>query len=212
MNFEDIQNAIITTLGNGADGNFRVCGYHNSPEDVENIKDTNASVSVFFVRARISKGKSSLQGPWQLDGIYNIELSISTCASADIETLADEESTQAQKATALSNITNTRQLANIALGVLIRNVFQIIFNPTNLDFGLTVGKIRNRWIEDIETGEEPKFMGDYLISEATMHLSATWSETVEDEDVEDLEIIDTSLKLDNEPSDGQAGTIKDYTE
>lgn len=217
MNFEDVQTAIITTIGNGASGNFRVCGYHNKPEDVANIKNTNASVSVFFSRARIPRGKSALQGPWQWDVTYNIELSISTPASADIATLNDEGSTQGERATALSNITNTRQLSNIALNSLIKYVYTIIHNPSNLDFGLTVGKIRNRWVDDIETNEDPIFSGDYLVSEATMHLSLTLSENTTDDVLDDLEIIDTTLKLNDEPgpdedTEGRAGVINDYTE
>ena len=193
MNFITVQGAITTILGNGANGQFRVCGYKTTPEDSANIKNTNASVAVYFNNAIINK-KSGLNGPAGWDVTYNIELSLGTPASADLATLNDPESTALEKAAALTAVQNTRQLANQALSTFIAAVYQILRDGSNLDLGLTVGLARSRWIENINTGE-PSYLGDLLVSTANVNLTISVTETTAVVEGEPVEIIDLGMKL-----------------
>lgn len=207
MNFQTIHTAIVTLLGTEAGGNYRVLGYRNTPEDAENIRNTNATVAVYFKRAVPVRKSNSLTGPFDHECTYIIELKISTPAEADLATLNDPVSTPTQRATAMGNIENTKALANTALGVFIAAVFADLMDARNVDLGLAKGVARSRRIEAIET-EEPGYIGDLIISEATMNLVLTTEETVTGDEGVESDAIDLSIKVNDEPSDGQAGFSK----
>jgi len=209
MNFITIQEALTELLGNGANGQFRVCGYSVEPESGEAIRNENAAVAVYFSDAKIPKSGSGFNGPFKFDATYNIELSISSSAKADLETLNDPESSQVDRAAAMTSLQNTRLLADQALNTLIECVFNIIFKPEDVDLGLDVGIARSRWIPSI-TKEKPDYAGELLISQAVMSLTMQITESISSDDLEPLVEIDLTLNLNDEPV-GQAGIYENYT-
>lgn len=208
MNFQTIQSAMTTLLGTESGGQYRVLGYHDKPEDAENIKNDNASVAVYFKRATPAMGRSSMTGPFSHDCLYHIELTISTPAQADLTTLNSESSTPTERATAMNNIENTKALADVALNTFIAKVFSDLMDARNVDLGLATGVARSRKIVAIEK-EEPGYMGDLIISSATMHLSLVTDETVDGDAGVASDIIDLTVKINDEPSSGQAGFYKE---
>jgi hypothetical protein len=208
MNFETVQEALTDLLGNGANGQFRVCGYNNEPENAEAIRNENASVAVYFQSATIPKSSSGLNGPFTFVATYNIELSIASSAKADLETLNDPDSTQGERAAAMTALQNTRLLADQALNTLMGYVFTILFTPKDIDLGLDPGVARSRWIDAI-TKEKPDYAGELLISQAVMAMTIRFTESIAGEDLEPLTEIDLTLNLNEEP-DGQAGVYENY--
>jgi len=209
MNFTEAQTAISTLLGNNAGGQFRVCGYRNEPADAKTVKDTNASVAVYYGKGDFSKANSPPTGPFEHSCTFNIELTISTAAKADLTTLNDDGSTPAERQTALSNIQNTRALADQALNALINVVWNIIFNAEHIGFEETLGKYRDRWVPTIEK-QEVGYIGDLIVSQATMHLNLDVQEIADGDLGTALEVLNLTLNLEDEPTDGQAGIEENY--
>lgn len=208
MNFQTIHTAIVDLLGTEAAGAYRVLGYQNIPEDSENLKDTNQTVAVYFKRAVPARSSNSLTGPFDHECTFNIELTISTPATADIETLNDSGSTALERATAMTNIESTKALADVELNAFIDLVFADLMDARNVDLGLAVGVARSRRVESIEK-EDPVYIGDLIVSKATMNLILTTEETVTGDEGVESDVIDLTHKVNDEPSDGQAGFYKE---
>lgn len=210
MNFTTVRDALKTIITTDAGSDFRVLGYKNEPEASSNVLDTNASVSVYFSEAKVSPSKSAHICEFAWDCIYNIELMIATSAKADLTTLNDSGSTDGERATALSNVENTRLLADEALDSLIEKVFSIIMDGDNLDLGLSVGVARSRFINEV-IKLDPLYgnYSDLIICKAKMNLYLELTETVSGDEGTEGEIIDLTLNIDDEPTDGQAGIYED---
>lgn len=209
MNFITVYGAIVDLLGDEAAGRYRVCGYKNEPEDALLIKDTSACVSVFVGDVEIPENKSSSAGPFHWNCTYNIELAITTKATADLAVLEDPDATQGQRATAIASIQTAKALGEQAINNLIATVYQVLMSATNLDLGLEIGVFSNRWIAKIDK-DEPNNMADMVVSKANMHLTLSVEEEVTGLLGEDLEDVDVTINLDDEPDDGQAGIIETY--
>lgn len=208
MNFETIHTAIVETLSTEAAGAYRVLGYRNIPEDSDNIKDSNKAVAVYFKRGVPNRQSNSLTGPFDHECTFNIDFMISTPAKADLATLKDEGASEAERATAMTNVENAKAVADIDLNSFIAEVFADLMDARNVDLGLTKGTVRSRRIESIEKNE-PGYLGDLIISQATMNLILTTEETVTGDEGVESDVIDLTHKVNDEPSDGQAGFYKE---
>lgn len=144
MNFELVRDAFRTTLRAGAiagshPGRFRVTGSQKQRTGDNEILNLNRTVQIYFFMGDF--GGSSKQ-ELNHDATYEIKLSCSADTKADLATLTDENSTDAEIQAAFDD---TVELATDrvedSMDELWRMVVQILKNPANQDYGLTPGTV-----------------------------------------------------------------------
>jgi hypothetical protein len=140
-------NAIVTTLGAQADDRFRVIGYQRQTKSAERIRP-KVLVQCWIENASKDQGKNSLSGPKIHDVTVGIQYSVSRPATADIATLMNEASTDAQRATALENMNGADYNASIAMYLAWTAVDYILEDNRNKYFGLPDYSIQQPWHSD----------------------------------------------------------------
>lgn len=149
MEFRNIKQALVDTLGAGAAGAFDVIGYQKKNKSADAIK-TNRLVQVYYERGDFPKSGSGLTGPKNHEMSFNIDLTVSETAEADIATLSNPASTPAQRQTALAGVALATERADSQLDELIDLVYQILMSSVNLDLGLAKGTFGSRWVTEIK--------------------------------------------------------------
>lgn len=177
MDFETVQTALTTLLGNNAAGQFKVIGYQRQGESADEVKDNNKLVQVFYKRGEFPKSGSGFNGPVKHNAVYQIYFTVSKAAKVDIATLNDDTKTPAQKQTALANLAESAALADVELNTFFRLVYQILMAANNQDVGLAVGKVASRWIGELEK-DDPLERGDLLVLTGACTYTCTLSENL----------------------------------
>lgn len=148
MNFETLQSSIVSILNTASAGRFRVIGYQSKTDDAEQMLNANRLVRVYYNEGQFPKDKGGLTGPIMHDAVYTIELMVTKSAVGDLATLANPASTPAQLQTALAGVKLAEQLADQSWDELAGIVYQILMDGRNLDLGMDVGIIANRWVNN----------------------------------------------------------------
>jgi hypothetical protein len=160
MKFREIKQALVDTIGDAANGRFVVIGYQRQTKSSESVNQ-NRLVQVYYFRGELPKSGGRLTGPKNHEMTFNIDMTVSASAEADLATLNDAGSTAAQRQTALANIKTAAEKADDELDELIDIIFQILYDGRNLDLGLTRGAFGSRWVPEIQkntTIEEGQFV------------------------------------------------------
>lgn len=204
MQFQNVQSALVTTLGTAAASRYRTVGYKDIPIDQSEISTTNKLVSIYYDKGTFSLSKSGRFGPAVHECVFNIELKLSQSASVDISTLEDSGSSDGERATALAALQDAKDLANSNLDSFISIIFGILMDNRNSFLGLSKSVFTDRWISNIEK-QDPIVFGNMVIGTAVL----TYVCEVEEEFVGDTgdsgDKIDLTLQLNEEPTDGQTG-------
>lgn len=204
MRFQNVQTALVTALGNDAAGRFRTIGYKEQDIDQSEITSNDKLVSVYYSKGSLNVGRSGRNGPADHECVFNIELKLSQPVSVDIATLENPSSTEGERATALAGLQDAKDLANSNLDSFIDIVFNILIDNRNSYLGLSKKVFANRWISDVDK-EDPLYFGDSIICSATLIYVCDVEESFIGDSGSSGEIIDLTLKLKDEPTDGQTG-------
>ena len=156
-------NTVVALLGAQAAGRFQVIGYQQQKKPAETIID-NPLVQCFIDSADIDWSRSSRNGPKEHEIRIKIQFTISQPAKADIATLEDEDSTDAQRATALSNLTSPAVETTLALYAAWSAVFEILDDARNLTFGLPTGSISDKSYSEFKQDEFPSRGGPGILT------------------------------------------------
>ena len=167
-------------LGPAEAGRFRTVGYQKQTEDAIDFKDENRVVQVFYSTGQFPQKSSSINGPYQHEMSFRVELSVAKAAEVDIATLTNPVSTDIQRATAMQAFVESSSLADAAFDELFRIVYQILMSAANIDLGLAKGEVAkgevaDRWVNQIKK-DEPITDGQFAIITGSMVLTCTSKE------------------------------------
>jgi len=208
MNFQSVQTALVTALGAGAAGRYRTIGYQDLPIGQSEIIGNNKLVSVYYVQGDLPKHLSGLVGPATHSCKFNIDLKLSQNTKVNLSTLEDSESTEGERATVLAALQDSKNLANTNLDDFINVVFGVLTDNRNLFLGLSKSIFANRWISNIKK-EEPMYFGNSVICSAILTYECDVEETFVGDSGTAGDIIDLTIKVNEEPSNGQTGVYKE---
>lgn len=157
--------AIVTTLGEQADDRFRVVGYQRQTKSAERIK-SKVLVQCWIETGDKDKGQNSLHGPKVHDVTVGIEYSVARPATADIATLMSSESSEADRATALSSMKGADYNNQVAMYLAWTAVDQILEDNRNKYFGLPDYSIQDSWHSNFRQ-DRPVEQGGLAFNTAT---------------------------------------------
>ena len=106
----------------------------------------------------------SQNGPKNKDVSIKIQFTVAQPAKADILTLEDENSTDGQRATALSNLTSPAVETTTALYAAWSAVFEILDDARNLTLGLPKGSISDKAYSEFKQDEFPTRGGPGILT------------------------------------------------
>jgi hypothetical protein len=193
MYFRQIRDAIITTLGNAASGNYRVLGYQQKGFSAEEVLDDDRTVRVFYSRGNMSQSSSYLSGPFNHEMTFKIELEASKRTEVDLTVIQNPSATGAQVQAAWAALKTSEQAADESLDELWDYVFQAIMDARQRDFGLSF-PIGSRWLTDFNK-ETVMPRGEYAIISGTAEITCNVDEEVSGETPTALDIIDTVIDI-----------------
>ena len=176
MQFEKIKDSIINNvLGPVEAGQFRTVGYQKQTEDAVDMKDEDRVVQVFYSAGQFPQSASSINGPYQHEMSFRVELSVAKAAEVDIAILTNPGSTDVQRALAMQGFVESSSLADASFDELFRIVYQILMDARNIDLGLAKGEVADRWVNQIKK-DEPITDGEFAIITGSMVLTCTSKE------------------------------------
>jgi hypothetical protein len=208
MNFQSVQTALVTILGAAEASRYRTVGYKDEPIGQSEILNTNKLVSVHYKEGSFPDHVSGRQGPVTHKCTFNIELKLSQKAVVDIATLENVGATEGQRATALAGLQDAKDLANTNLDAFISIILGVLMDSRNAYLGLSKSIFGNRWISKIKK-EDPMYFGDSVICSAILIYECDIEETFVGDTGDAGDIIDLTVKVNDEPTDGQTGVKKE---
>lgn len=195
MNFIIIKESIINILGTAAAGRYRTVGFQNQTKAAEEIRNHKRQVTVYYSQGNFPKSSGRNTGPVQHDITYRVELSVSKSANADLTVLSNPASTPAQITAALAAAQTAAEAADISMDELWSIVYQILMDGRNVDMGLPVGTISNRWLDSFQKNE-PRPRGKLVVLTGIVILTLRTVETIPgDPGIPGANIIETTLDI-----------------
>jgi hypothetical protein len=207
MNFEKLEAAVVTLLGDNAAGDFRVLGYQKQAQSAEEVKETYKSVQVYYSGGEFPKAAGSLGGPYSHDITLNIDLTVSMLTKGDLSVFNDDASTPSDFLTAMSNIQRGDSLVQAEMNKFFRSIFQILMDARYFDLGIVGGTMASRWIDEFKKSPILK-RGERATLTGHCKYTCRMDETVSGEAGTPVETIDTGFEFDGDPT-VRSGTIND---
>ena len=124
MMFRTVKAALVTILGNAASGNYRVLGYQSQSTDALTTLGENRKAAVHYRSGSFPRSAASQSGPVRHEMEFQIELLVSAKASGDVSALENPESSDSERATAISNFVPAAQAVDVAADEFIDAVYQ----------------------------------------------------------------------------------------
>jgi hypothetical protein len=149
MEFEEIKIALVNLLGAAAGSRFQVIGYQRQSKSADEVENNNRLVQVYYSDGDFPK-TGRMHGAKTHDCNFEVDLTASAAAEADLNVLDSETATEQMKAAALIALKTAAEVADTKIDELIRYVFGILMDARNLDIGLAKGRVTNRWIGRIQ--------------------------------------------------------------
>ncbi len=199
MNFRKIKKSITdNVLGPAESGRYRTIGYQKQNTDVEDVLGKNRTVQVFFSSSDFPKNASGLQGPFKNEISYRIELAVAEDSAVNLAALKDENATDADREKAWKSFIEAGDSADDSFDELVEIVFQVLMDGRNIDLGLPVGDVADRWVGQIRK-DEPEPTGEFVMLTGAMMLTCSTSEEAKgDPGVTCAAIIDTTVDLEGD--------------
>jgi len=205
MNFRTIKTAITGIFGAAESGRYQTIGFQRQSKNAAEVLGSNRFVQVFFSSGDFPESGGSRSGTKNHEVTYRIELTASASSKIDLSVFAS--GTEAQKSAAIAAHLEASQEADNSIDELIDIVYQVIMNNRNLDLGLPVGTVTNRWISSIQKDTPPN-QGEYVIMTASMNLTLRTTEEVTGDTgtTPDIVEMDTTIKY-QEDQDDKSGVL-----
>ena len=199
MNFRKIKKSITeNVLGPAEDGRYRTIGYQKQNTDVEDVLGNDRTVQVFFSSSDFPKNASGLQGPFKNEPSYRIELAVAEKSAVNLGALKDENATDEDREKAWKSFIEAGDSADDSFDELVEIVFQVLMDGRNIDLGMPIGDVSDRWVGQIRK-DEPEPTGEYVMLTGAMMLTCSTPEEAEgDPGVTGAAIIDTVVDIDGD--------------
>jgi hypothetical protein len=160
--------AVVNMLESQAAGRFTAIGFQRQKKPAETRID-DVLVQCWIDSANIDWNRSSRKGPKEHEVSIKVQFTVAQPATGDIATLANPNAMDAQRATALVNLTATDQQTSGALYAAWSAVFEILDDARNQTFGLPKGSITDKSFSNFRQ-DEPPSRGGLAINTATATL------------------------------------------
>jgi hypothetical protein len=177
MVFREIRDAIRRVLAQNSDGEFNVIGAQKRGKGAAEVADRSRLVEVYYSRGDFPKSGAPLLGPTKHDMTFRIDLTVSKSSEGDVDTILDPGASAAEVARAIEAMKESELAADESLDELFENIYQILMDSRNVDFGLEIGTVGSRWVSAMNK-DEPVEMGNYSILTGSCLLTCTTSEPV----------------------------------
>lgn len=177
MMFRTVRDALVTTLGDGAESRFRVIGYQRQSKNADEVLSNDRLVQVYFSDGAFPKSAGRMRGSKTHDLSIEIDMSASAPAQGDLGVLDSDTATAIQKAAALAAIREAAEVADLQVDELIDAVYQILMDARNERLGLPVGDVSSRWIPTIQKDTIVE-RGDLVVKTANMKYTCRVQESV----------------------------------
>ena len=147
MQFQTVRDAIGAVLNADAATRYQVIGYQVQASSAE--ERATPTVAVFYSAGTFPKAGGSIAGPNKHNATFRLEFTVTAQPTGDLTTLQDDSATAAEYAAALATFQNASNDADLILDQLFSDVYGVIMDARNEHFGLAVGAVASRWIENI---------------------------------------------------------------
>lgn len=208
MNFRVIKAALVTLLGDAEASRYETIGFQRK---VVSAKEAHAlrKVQVYFASGQLPKSSGRVNGPVQHVITYRVELRVASAAVGDLAPLAEGSgATDGQRADALTAFQEAAEIADDAFDELVDIIYQIIMDARNVDLGLAIGIVAERYIAEIQK-DNPVPQGQYVMLTGSMDLTCRTDEQVDGDPGIAGDAFDNTIGIDGDPNDntGAAGTL-----
>lgn len=181
MKFRTVKAAMLSVLGDSANGRFIVIGYQRQSKSAEDVLANNRLVQVYYNDGDFPKNAGGYHGSKSHDMVINIDVTVAAKASADLTILNSENATEKQRSVALAAVQTAAEKADDQIDEIIDVLYQIIMDARNDNLGLDTGTIANRWIDRIQKDIQIEH-GGLVVKVASMKYSCRVSEDVPGDD------------------------------
>ena len=175
MNFRTIKAAIVQIFGDAEASRYQTIGFQRQSKNAAEVLGSNRFIQVFYSSGDFPESGGSRSGTKNHETTYRIELTASASSKIDLSILAT--GTESQKSAAIAAHLEASEEVDNSIDELIDIAYQVIMDNNNLDLGLSIGTISNRWISNIQKDTPPN-QGEYVIMTASMSLTLRTTEEV----------------------------------
>lgn len=178
MNFRKVKTSIENVLIKAENNRYVTVGFQRQSKSAIETLDKSRLVQVYYSSGEFDKAAGRLNGPVQHDVTFNIDLTVSKAAEGDMSAIINPGTTQQDIVTALANFSEASQLTDESIDELINIVYQVLMDAENVDLGMDVGIVSNRWIPRVQKNN-PLPQGEYVTITASLQLTCRMVEIVE---------------------------------
>jgi len=177
MIFRQLKSNLIDILGAAELGRYRTIGYQRQVKAASEALDNSRLVQVYYSSGEFPRSAGRSYGSVQHDITFNVDLTVSRAAEGDLSVITNPMSSQAQIAAALIAFNEASGLADESLDELADIIFSVLMDARNIDYGLPVGSVSNRWIDRISK-DNPEPRGEYVILTGSLRLTCRAVENI----------------------------------
>ena len=211
-------NAVVALLGLQAAGRFNVIGYQQQKKPAETLFNLPL-VQCWIDTDDVDWSRCSEKAPNKKEVRIRVQFTVSQPAKADIATLEDELSSDAQRAVALNNLTTPTQETTTALYEAYAAVSEILNDARNDRLGLGTKAVQGKRYDNFAQDEFPPRGGPGILTATSILSFRIDQEQLGDLGktlgVGDTATYDNTLKGvgvdEQEDDDSKAGTITEQT-
>lgn len=168
--------ALEDMLGAAQGTDFITVGYAARSKDASEYLNNKRTVEVVYKGGIFPKSSSGRGGAIQHQMSWEIVLTVSKAASADLATLNDSNSTAEQLATAIVSCSLSDHAADESMNEFEEIVFQILMSASNRDLGLNI-KVADTFVDSFQK-DEPGNIGELTVLRGKFTFSAQGKEEI----------------------------------
>lgn len=209
MVFRTAKDALVTILGNAAtSGQYTVSGYQRQSLNPEQVANENRRVTVYYKSGEFAPTSSSLSGPVKHEMTFAVELVLAAKSLGDLSTLTDENSTDAERATALANFELAASVADRQMDEFIDVIYNVLMDNRRIRLDDDVNgdlAVNDRWIQRV-TKNEPLPSGEYAVLTAEITYTIQAKENILGADAVGILVSnDVDIRVNDDINEGRAG-------
>jgi hypothetical protein len=209
MNFRTIKSSLITILGNAEAGRYRTIGYQRQGQSADENLNNERSVQVFYNQGEFPRSAGSMSGEVMHGLTFAVQMTVATPAKGDLSVIDNDSATQVDVANAIDAIQDSQQLADDSMDEFIDILYQVLMDAENVDVGLDIGDVSNRWVDNVQK-DQPIKSGQYVVLTGSMQFTCSCDEEVTGDSGTAGNAIDTEIICEDTEGNadiGKAGVL-----
>lgn len=178
MNFRAVNKAIIALLGTSAAARFTVTGYEAQGVAASEVRGKKRNVQSFFTQGVFPKGSGRAYGATDHYMTFTLGFTVSAAATCNLSIInSDPPANAAAITAALAAMQDAAAVAGDSMDELFDLVYQILMDARNIDLGLPIGTVTDRWVGTIKK-DSPMPMGTLLVLTGEAHYTCRTCEAI----------------------------------